>query len=59
VRGLGEEVVYVESKWGKLGRFLHPHTVWAQPETTASFYRADRTGHALRQADDGDTADTE
>ena len=48
VRGAATEgVVLVESKWGKLGRFVHRHDRHPYPATTCTFYRSPRAGHVL------------
>jgi hypothetical protein len=50
VRGLGEKgVILLESKWGKLGRFIHmAHENHAYTGHVPSFYRSARSGHLLR-----------
>ena len=52
VRGLtGDRVVLVESKWGSMGRFIHPHDRHIYPDAVCTFYRSDRPGHLLRGAE--------
>jgi hypothetical protein len=40
--------VLVESKWGRLGRFLHPHDAVPYPATTSVFYHSPRFGRLLQ-----------
>lgn len=39
--------VLVESKWGNMGRFMHPHNVHCYLEDNWSFHRSPRKGHTL------------
>jgi len=50
VRGLGDKgLVLLESKWGKLGRYIHlAHEGHAYTGHVPTFYRSTRTGHLLR-----------
>ena len=50
VRGHGDDgLTLVESKWGCLGRFIHPADTHSYPDTTCSYYRTARPhGHLLR-----------
>jgi hypothetical protein len=41
----------VESKWGWLGRYLHPPAA-QRYGTLWTFHRSDRTGHRLRGLED-------
>jgi hypothetical protein len=45
---LADGPLLVESKWGVLGRFLHPHDSHCYGEPDCQFYRSDRPGHLLR-----------
>ncbi|MFQ3650610.1 MAG: hypothetical protein SNJ75_09770 [Gemmataceae bacterium] len=49
VRGLGDKgLVLLESKWGKLGRYIHmAHEHHAYSGHVPTFYRSPRTGHLL------------
>ncbi len=40
----------VESKWGKLGRFIHTYGRSPYSESACTFYRSPRPGHLLRGA---------
>jgi hypothetical protein len=42
--------VILESKWGKMGRYLHPLDQHAYTHHQASFYHVRRAGHQLRGA---------
>jgi hypothetical protein len=44
---LAEQMILVESKWGKLGTFLHRHDRHLYTEGTCAFYRSPRPGHLL------------
>ncbi len=49
VRSLvNNQVILVESKWGQLGRYLHPHDEHCYRGNTYTFYRSFRPGHLLR-----------
>ncbi len=48
VRFVGPESILVESKWGKSGRFLHPHNLHCYHPAECTFYRSARSGHALK-----------
>jgi hypothetical protein len=48
----GDEVL-VESKWGKLGRFLHPAGVHGYTGAQHTFYRSPRPGHLLLGVEGG------
>jgi hypothetical protein len=49
VRYVGADgVVVVESKFGRLTRFLHPHDIHPYSDTICSFYRSPRAGHLLQ-----------
>lgn len=39
--------ILVESKWGNLGRFIHPHDTHCYGIDACSFYRSERSGHRL------------
>jgi hypothetical protein len=41
-------VIFVESKWGRFGRFIHPADRHDYPETICTFYRSPRPNHLLR-----------
>ncbi|MFO0964506.1 MAG: hypothetical protein U0793_02815 [Gemmataceae bacterium] len=41
-------LILVESKWGGLGRFIHPHDVHGYAAESCVFYRSSRPGHRLR-----------
>lgn len=41
----------VESKWGKLGCFIHPSSVYMTRGLTCEFFHSNRTGHRLQDAD--------
>jgi len=47
VRYVGNGSVLVESKWGRLGRFIHPHHAHCYGDDTCHFYRSSRQGHLL------------
>jgi hypothetical protein len=46
--GGGDGPVLIESKWGGMGRFVHPPQVHPYGETTITYYRSPRRGHLLR-----------
>jgi hypothetical protein len=46
-----EEVVLVESKWGRADCFLHLHDKLGYGYSTCTFYRSPRPGHLLRGLD--------
>jgi hypothetical protein len=49
VRMLGDGgLILVESKWGELGRFLHPVDTQPYGEANFLYYRSPRAGHLLR-----------
>ena len=48
VRSVASEGLLVESKWGKTGRFIHPHDRHPYVDARCSFYRSPRQGHLLR-----------
>lgn len=51
VRAITEDGrVLLESKWGKMGRYLHPIDQHAYSNHQASFYQNRRAGHQLREA---------
>jgi len=39
--------ILVESKWGAMGRFIHPHNAHCYHADDCSFYRSPRHGHTL------------
>jgi hypothetical protein len=39
--------ILVESKWGGMGLFIHPHNVHCFGTNDCTFYRSDRAGHRL------------
>ncbi|MFO0968121.1 MAG: hypothetical protein U0793_21405 [Gemmataceae bacterium] len=41
-------LILVESKWGALGRFIHPHDMHCYGANDCTFYRSPRAGHRLR-----------
>jgi hypothetical protein len=43
-----DEAVLVESKWGKLGRYVHTCADHIYGDNTCTFYRSSRSGHLLR-----------
>jgi hypothetical protein len=43
--------ILVESKWGELGRFIHPAQLWPYAGAHCEFYRSSRWGHLLRGLD--------
>ncbi len=47
VRGRGTDTILVESKWGKLGCFIHPSHVYARSNLNVTFYHSSRPGHVL------------
>lgn len=48
VRYLGPNgLVLVESKWGNLGRFIHPHNVHCYVGDPCTFHRSERKSHTL------------
>lgn len=48
VRIVTSGLILVESKWGKLGRFIHPHNVHGYLRDECTFYRSARHGHVLQ-----------
>ncbi len=48
VRLANEGLLLVESKWGAMGRFLHPHDAHCYGEPECQFYRSRRPGHLVR-----------
>lgn len=44
----GNKLILVESKWGNLGRFLHPHGTHCYGQDECTFYRSARAGHRLK-----------
>jgi hypothetical protein len=46
-----EGLILIESKWGKLGRFLHMPTDHCYRNSTCTYYRSGRAGHWLRGLD--------
>lgn len=59
VRGLADDgVILVESKWGNIGRFLHPHDrhIYTEVES-CTFYRSPRDGHLLHGLNPSDTTE--
>ena len=42
--------VLLESKWGKMGRYLHTPEQHAYPTHQPTYYRSHRAGHQLRPA---------
>ncbi len=55
VRFVGGGLILVESKWGRIGRFLHPHDVHCYGADRCAFYRSERVSHIL-QGVSGDSA---
>jgi len=52
VKVVGEDgLVLIESKWGELGRYLHAADVRAYMSCSATYYRSERGGHVLREAE--------
>lgn len=48
VRYIGaDNTILVESKWGRLGRFLHMHDLHCYDQAPCTFYRSRRPGHIL------------
>ncbi len=47
-----DQEVLVESKWGRLGRFIHRSDQHGYPDTTCTYYSSLRTGHLLRILDE-------
>lgn len=45
--GSGNHLILVESKWGAMGRFLHPHDTHCYVRDECTFYRSSRSGHRL------------
>jgi hypothetical protein len=51
VRAVGEDgQVLLESKWGKIGRFIHRDTEHAFARDSCTYYRSPRSSHVLRVA---------
>src|SRR5262249_59637069 len=49
VCGASEDgTVLIESKWGRLGRFVHTASQHCYPETKVTYYHTPRGGHLLR-----------
>ncbi|MCI0641110.1 MAG: hypothetical protein L0Y72_10530 [Gemmataceae bacterium] len=48
VRFVGGGLILVESKWGRIGRFLHPHDVHCYGADRCAFFRSERVGHFLQ-----------
>jgi hypothetical protein len=46
-----EGLILIESKWGRLGRFLHTPTDHCYRNSTCTYYRSGRAGHRLRGLD--------
>jgi len=44
------DLILVESKWGKLGRFIHPHNRHCYAESACTFYRSARPGNIVHGA---------
>lgn len=57
VRAVDPKRIYVESKWGRLGVFLHPHDLSPYVDSDTVFYRSFRRGHALARRDLTDLAE--
>jgi hypothetical protein len=53
----GNHEILIESKWGRLGRYVHRADQHPYPNTTITYYHSPRAGHLLRglsAADGGD-----
>jgi hypothetical protein len=49
VQGVAEDgTILMESKWGKLGRYVHTSTIHVYAGHSCTFYRSPRAGHLLR-----------
>jgi hypothetical protein len=49
VRAIREDgTILLESKWGRLGCFIHTNTRHAYSSSSCTYYRTDRGGHLLR-----------
>ena len=46
-----EKQILVESKWGRMGCFLHLHDKHGYPNAVCTFYRSARPGHLLQGLD--------
>jgi hypothetical protein len=44
----GDGVVLVESKWGRLGRYIHTCADHIYDDNSCGYYRSSRSGHVLR-----------
>jgi hypothetical protein len=48
VRSIGDDgTLVLESKWGHMGRFLHPATTHPYANDACTYYHSDRKGHRL------------
>jgi hypothetical protein len=55
VRGTNAEgKVLIESKWGRLGRFVHTDDQHCYTDTVVTYYHTRRGGHLLRGLSGGD-----
>jgi hypothetical protein len=53
VHHIGKDgVVFLESKWGELGRYIHACTDHIYGDNTCTYYRSSRSGHLLRGLED-------
>jgi hypothetical protein len=48
VHSVNADLILVESKWGRMGRFIHPHNRHCYLETTCTFYRSRRAGNTVQ-----------
>ncbi|MBX9680973.1 MAG: hypothetical protein K2X38_19630 [Gemmataceae bacterium] len=48
VHSANSEIILVESKWGRMGRFIHPHNRHCYIESTCTFYRSRRAGNTVQ-----------
>jgi hypothetical protein len=49
VRAVGEGAVLLESKWGRLGRYVHTDAEHVYKQHRRTWYRSPRAGHVLRK----------
>lgn len=48
VNSANSDIILVESKWGRMGRFIHPHNRHCYSESTCTFYRSRRAGNTVQ-----------
>ncbi|MFO0864011.1 MAG: hypothetical protein U0744_05050 [Gemmataceae bacterium] len=48
VHSANSDLTLVESKWGRMGRFIHPHNRHCYLETKCAFYRSRRAGNTVQ-----------